>query len=270
MKDSSSSLRRHRQFYIKCAAVLFWLVLWELLARLVGREILVASPLRTGARLFELSQTAPFWRAVFATCLRVLMGFGLSVVFGAALAVLTSRFRLLRHLFAPLLGVLRATPVASVIILALVWLSTARIPVFVVFLMVTPIIWTNLYAGLAELDARLLEMGELFRFGRVKKLRYLYLPALMPYLVSGFVTGLGAAWKSAIGAEVIARPAGGMGRAVYDSRIQLLTADLFAWTIAVIALSILLERVMLYLLAALRHKLAGTKRRVKHADSGLM
>ncbi|MCL2588210.1 MAG: ABC transporter permease subunit [Oscillospiraceae bacterium] len=258
--------RRHKHILITLAAILFWLLVWEAVFRLVGREILVVSPIRAVSRLFELGQTAPFWNAVFSTCRRVLEGFGLSVFVGSALAILTSRSQFFRYLFAPILKVLRATPVASVILLFLVWMATARVPVFVVFLMVTPIVWTNLFAGLEVMDAQLLEMGQVFRFGTWKKIRYIYLPALMPYIVAALTTGLGAAWKTAIGAEVIARPAGGMGRAVYDTRIHLLTADLFAWTIAVIALSVLLEKVMVLLLAFLNRKLAGTKRRVKYAD----
>ena len=220
----------------------------------------MVSPVRAAGRLFELGGTAAFWHAVLSTCLRVLEGFGLAIVTGSILAVLTSRFAILKYLFQPFLGVIRATPVASLIILALVWLAVARIPVFVVFLMVMPIVWTNLFAGLDVIDPQLLEMGRVFQFGCWKKLRYIYLPSLMPYIVSALVTGLGAAWKSAIGAEVIARPVGSMGRYVYDSRIHLLMADLFAWTIAVIVLSVLLEKLMVRLLGILSRRLAGTRR----------
>jgi NitT/TauT family transport system permease protein len=196
----------------------------------------------------------------------VLEGFGLAILSGSILAVLTSRSAFMKHLFQPFLGVIRATPVASLIILALVWMATSRIPVFVVFLMVMPIIWTNLFAGLEVIDPQLLEMGKIFKFGRWKKIRYIYLPSLMPYIESGLVTGLGAAWKTAIGAEVIARPAGGMGRKVHDARIQLETADLFAWTIAVILLSVILEKLMVKLLGVLSRRLAGTRRKLHERE----
>jgi len=252
---------RVKKIGIKLTATLFWLLIWEAAYRYVGREILVVSPVRAVSRLFELAATPEFWSAVLATNVRVLEGFGFAILVGSVLAVLTSRFALLRHLFQPFLGVIRATPLASIIILALVWLATARIPAFVVFLMVTPMIWTNLFAGLEVIDVQLLEMGQVFRFGWWKKIRYIYLPSLMPYIVSALTTGLGAAWKTAIGAEVLARPAGTMGRHVYDARIHLLTADLFAWTIAVIALSVMLEKLMVWLLAFLSRRLAGTKGR---------
>ena len=259
MKTSTSRTKTHKNIGLFLFAILFWLVVWEIAYRYVGSEVLVASPLRTASRLAELAGTLPFWQAVLTTCVRVLEGFGLAILVGVILAVLTKLSVILRSLFQPLLGVIRATPVASVIILALVWLATSRIPVFVVFLMVMPIIWTNLYTGLEEVDPQLLEMAKVFKFGLWKKIRYIYLPELMPYIVAACTTGMGIAWKTAIGAEVIARPSGTMGRAVFDSRIYLQTADLFAWTIAVIVLSVLLEKTVVKLLAMLSRRLAGVK-----------
>ena len=241
---------------IKLGAVLFWLLVWELIYRYVGREILIVSPVRAASRLFELAGTQVFWDAVASTCFKVLEGFVLAIAAGSVLAVITNRSAFMKHLFSPLLGVIRATPIASIIILALVWLATGRIPVFVVFLMVLPIVWTNIYAGLDVVDIQLLEMGRIFRFGPWKTIRYIYLPTLMPHIVSALTTGLGVAWKTAIGAEVIARPAGTMGGFVYNSRIYLQTDDLFAWTIAVILLSVLLEKLMVRLLSFLSRRLA--------------
>jgi len=259
MKNSSSWGSRHKHLGIKIIAILFWLLVWEGIYRYVGREILVVSPVRAATRLFELGGTPRFWSAVLSTFSRVMEGSGLAVLTGSVLAVITSRSAILKHLFQPFLAVLRATPVASLIILALVWMATVQIPVFIVFLMVTPIIWTNIFAGLEVIDKQLLEMGKIFKFGRWKRLRYIYLPSLMPYIVSALITSLGAAWKSAIAAEVIARPTGTMGGHVHDARIHLLTADLFAWTIAVILLSVILEKLMVWLLRVLSDRLAGKK-----------
>ena len=257
MRSFSSWGNRQKRIVIRLVAIVFWLLVWEAVYRYVGQEILVVSPVRAAKRLLELGASRPFWVAVFSTCLRVLEGFTLAILVGSVLAVITSRSPFLKHLFQPFLGVVRATPVASIIILALVWMATAQIPVFVVFLMVLPIVWTNIFAGLEVIDVQLLEMGRIFKFGQWKRIRYIYLPSLMPYIVSALTTGMGAAWKSAIAAEVIARPSGAMGGFVHDARIHLLTADLFAWTIAVIMLSMILEKIMVRLLKIMSRRLAG-------------
>jgi len=254
-------LDRLKKIGIKIFAVLFWLLVWEALFRYVDREILIVSPVRAAARLIELGGTVEFWRAVAGSCLRVLEGFGLAILTGSFLAVITSRSAFLKQLFQPFLGAIRATPVASLIILALVWMATTRIPVFVVFLMVTPIVWTNVFAGLEVIDTGLLEMGIVFKFGLWKRIRYIFLPSLMPYIVSALTSGLGAAWKSAIAAEVIARPIGAMGSHVHDSRIHLLTADLFAWTAAIIIICVILEKLIVRLLRVIGDLLAGKRRK---------
>jgi len=158
----TSSLLRSKIYTV--ISLLFWLILWEIIYRYVGREILVVSPFRAVTRLFEIANTPSFWAAVYSTCLKVLEGFAHSIWVGVALAVLTRKFVFLHYLFKPFLGIVRATPVASIIILALVWLTTSRIPVFVVFLMVMPIIWTNIFAGLTVVPIQLLEMGKIFKF----------------------------------------------------------------------------------------------------------
>ena len=62
-------------------------------------------------------------------------------------------------------------------------------------------------------------------------------------------TGLGFAWKAGVAAEVIANTKMSIGAQIYDSKIYLDTLNLFSWTIVIIALSILLEKVVTKLLS---------------------
>ena len=147
-------------------------------------------------------------------------------------------------LLSPLRGVIRATPVSSFIILVLLWIQRGRVPAFISFLMVLPIVWTGVQQGLHATDPQLLEMARAYRFSRWKKLRYLYAPSVRPYFAAACMTGLGFAWKSGIAAEVIALPALSVGKNLYDAKIYLERADLFAWTLAVILLSLGLEALL--------------------------
>jgi NitT/TauT family transport system permease protein len=230
----------------KLAVALFWLAVWQVAYRCTGQELVLVSPLASVSRLGELGRTLPFWRAVLASCGRILSGYLLAVVAGVMLAVATAASRLLYHLFSPLLGMIRATPVASFIILALVWLATGDIPIFISFLMVVPLIWANVHTGITNTDIRLLEMARVYRFSPARKIGYIYVPSVMPYFTAACSTGLGFAWKSGIAAEVIALPAFAIGKQIYNAKIYLETVDLFAWTIAVIFLSVLLERTALW------------------------
>lgn len=231
-------------------AAAFWLAVWQVLAVLVGQELLVPTPRLTAQRLWQLGQTAVFWQAAGASLLRVVAGFAIGVVAGGVLAVLTARFEAANALFSPLLKLIRTTPVASFIILAFVWIRTDWLPVFIAFLMVLPVVWGNVDKGLRETDRRLLEMARVFRFGRRRTLLHIRIPSVMPYFLSACTTSLGLAWKSGIAAEVICRPDHSIGRLLQTAKNHLETAEVFAYTIAVVVLSILLEQLFVRALRA--------------------
>ena len=215
---------------------------------LVGQDLLLASPLAVLRRLFVLVQTGLFWEAVGFTMLRILCGLILGVLVGCLLAVVTTAVPFLSALFQPLLHLVKATPVASFIILALVWIKKDSVPVFITFLIVLPILWANVCEGIRQTDVGLLEMANVFRLGRKKTLTAIYLPSVLPYFASGATTAMGLAWKAGVAAEVIAMSNHAIGYQLYRSKINLETADLFAWTAVVILLSVLLEALLRLLL----------------------
>jgi NitT/TauT family transport system permease protein len=213
----------------------------------------------TLTRLSELVVTPLFWLTVRGTTTRVLQGVLLAFAFGCVLAVLTKRFLLLKIVFEPILGIFRAMPSASIIILALVWLPTFRIPVFIIFLVITPLIWANIYEGLGSVDVKLLEIAKIFKWSFWKRIRYIHMPHLAPFIASALSTAFGQGFRTAIGSEVIARPPNSMGRMIYDARIYMQTINLFAWTVAVLVVSVLIVKITTKLLRLLSDKLAGTK-----------
>ena len=227
---------------LRLGAVAVWLLLWQLASMAVGLPLLLPSPLAVLLRLGQLCTGADFWLTVASSLLRILLGFLLGVLFGTALAGLCWRFRLIDVLARPLLGVLKSTPVASFIILALVWVKTTWLATVISFIMVLPLIYANVREGIDSADRQLLEMAQVFRLSRRKVFRYCYLPAILPFFLSAISSALGFAWKSGIAAEVLGRPARAIGSQIYDSKIYLETPDLFAWTLVVILLSVLLER----------------------------
>lgn len=238
-------------------AAAFWILVWQLAYSRVSQDIILASPAQTAQRLLSLCTQAEFWRSVGFTVLRVLAGFSAAVVFATVLAALTAGFNAANILFSPLLSVVRATPVASFIIIALVWMNRDAVPIFIAFLMVVPVVWANVFAGIKATDTRLLEMAKLFRFSPLRKLRLVYVPSVIPHFVGACSSGLGFAWKSAIAAEVLSLPRKSVGVELYSAKIYLETADLFAWTAAVIILSIILEKIIMRLIASAGARLGG-------------
>ena len=210
----------------------FWLGAWQLAAIWVDTvytpghgALLLPSPLLVWERLAALAARPSFWRTAA----------------GTLLAVITSALSWADWLFRPMVKVIRAVPVASFIVLVLLWASTGRVPAIVSGLMVLPVLWGNVCKGISQTDGQLLEAARAYRFGRWKTLRLVYVPSVLPYFASGCATGLGLAWKAGVAAEVLCQPRLAIGTQVYRAKITLETPDLFAWTAVVIALSFLLE-----------------------------
>jgi len=226
----------------------FWLGVWQLAAMAVDAELLLPAPLSVARSLIALAETAEFWLSALYTLLRVVLGLLGGTATGIVLAVLTHFCRWADLLFSPAVRVVRATPVVSFILLIYLWVTRANIPGVIAGLMVLPVIWGNMAAGLAAVNKQLLEMSRAYRFSRLKTLRLIYLPSLHSYLTSGVLTAFGLAWKSGVAAEVICPPRMAVGSRIQAARLALETPELFAWTIVIIVLSLVLEKLLRRLL----------------------
>lgn len=236
-------------------AAAFWLAVWELASLAVGLELLLPSPRSVAVTLAALAGTADFWLSVGGTLLRVFAGLMGGAVLGGALAFLTHFCPWADVVLSPAIRVIRATPVVSFILLVYLWVTRTNIPGVIAAAMVMPVVWGSLTAGLEAVDGGLLELARAYRFSGGKTLRLIYLPALRPYFSAGFLTAVGLAWKSGVAAEVICPPKLAIGTQIYQAKLALETPELFAWTLTIIVLSLLLEALARRLLAG---KGAGT------------
>ncbi|MCL2004120.1 MAG: ABC transporter permease subunit [Oscillospiraceae bacterium] len=229
-------------------AALFWLAVWHIASVLVGNDILLVSPLAALTRLFEMALTPWFWSSAAFSLLRIMGGFFSALAAGTLLAVAAARFPLVKALLAPLTGAAKAVPVASYTILLLVFLRARSLSFIIAFLMILPIVYDTLSEGLRNTDRKLLEMAKVFRVPPLRRLRSIYIPQILPYLISAVGVGVGIAWKSGVAAEVIGLPQGSVGSRLYEAKLFLDMRGLFAWTVAVMLLCAGLEKLTLWLI----------------------
>lgn len=232
---------RRRALWLAAA---FWLCLWQVLAMRLDLPLLLPSPLAVALRLGQLAATGAFWRTIAYSLLRILGGFGLGLCCGGLLAGLGARFGAVEALLAAPMAIIKSTPVASFIILALVWLPSPALSLFIAFLMVLPLVYENVSQGLHSADPQLLQMAAVYHLPPRAVLHHIYLPAALPYCLAAVRSSLGFAWKAGIAGEVLAIPAGAVGTQLYNAKVTLETPDLFAWTAVIVLLSMLLERVV--------------------------
>ena len=221
----------------------FWIVIWEAISLVVGQELLVPSPLLTLKTFVRLAASSKFWLSTGLTLLRIAVGFIAGTLLGALLAFATHYSKAVDMMISPVIRLIRAVPVASFIILALVWIKTEALPSFISAAMAAPMVWQNVRGALkSDVDPKLIEMARVFRLGKGRIFTKIVLPSIAPAFVSSSVNALGFAWKSGVAAEVICQPVFSIGRQLQTAKLTLETAEVFAWTAVVCLLSTLLER----------------------------
>lgn len=243
----------------RIAAIIVAILLWQLLAMKLDQKLLLATPVDVAKTLGVLVKSQEFYSAIAYSMGRILIGLLIGAAVGIACALLAGRWHFMEVLFWPYFSAMKATPVASIVILCLVWLSGRRLSVFIVFLVVTPVIYTNILAGIKNLDLKMKDMARVFGINGIRRLLYVYLPELKTYIIAAFALATGMAFKAGIAAEVIGTPGGSVGKMLYNAKVYLETPELFAWTLVIIVLSVVVEQVILGLV---KRMFAGLQRHV--------
>lgn len=240
--------KKWRQFLGLFAAVVFWIGIWFLLAEKIDQAIFLPKPAAVYRAVVRLACTRDFWSTVGASFLRILKGFLSAVIAGCLLAAFSYFFSVIKCLTAPAIQLMKAVPVASFTILALLWVDSDRLAELVAFIIVLPVIYINLLKGFESVPGELLEMAKVFDVPLFRRIRFLYIPAVFPAFTAACTIGLGFCFKAGIAAEVIGKPPHSIGGKLYEAKLYLMTDELFAWTAVIVVLSMILERFCIYIL----------------------
>lgn len=257
------------------AVAAFWLAVWVLVAALVAQPLILPGPGAVALALLRLVCDGGTWAILAGSGARILGGLALAAVCGGVLAGVSVRSRAFAHLVAPALSFVKATPVACVVVLLLIWLGSARVSIAAVFLMALPGVYFSLAEGLAQVNKPLEQM---FRLHGVRGWRLFCAHTwreVLPFVLSCARAVIGMSWKAGVAAELIGMAVGTVGERIYQAKLLIETADLLAWTVLVVAASWACERVLVWLLrvsgpvawgAAVRAHGRGARGRAGAAD----
>ncbi len=235
----------------RAIAVLFALVLWQIAAVKVGKEMLLASPVSVLFRFGTVFAEPGFISTVLFSYLRIMAGFFAAFFFGTVLGALAGRIPLIEHFLFPYVITVKTVPVASFIILSLIWLNYNTLTVLISFLIVFPVFYTNVLTGTRSTPQKMKELAQLYNVPWHRQLLYIYIPSVKPYLLSACAAGVGMAWKAGAAAEVIGIIDGSIGEKLYYAKVYFQNADLLCWTLIIILLSVLSEKLFVLLMKAL-------------------
>lgn len=236
----------------KISAVLFWIAVWLLLFKIIDNSFLLCSPFQIARKISELVVTKDFWITTLISIVRVSVGYVSGIIIGLVLAILSSANTYIEELLSPLITVIKTTPVASFILLVLVWIKKENVPSFISFIMVLPIAWSNISMGISRVDKKMKEVGKIYKLSAKNVIKHIYIPSVKPYFLSACTTSLGLSWKAGVAAGVLSQPNYSIGANLYSSKIYLETDNLFAWTAVVIIISLILEKAVKSLINRVR------------------
>lgn len=232
------------------AVAAFWLAVWVFAAALVAQPLILPGPGIVAVALLRLVCDAGSWAILVGSGARILGGLALAVACGGVLAGVSVRSRTFARLVAPALSFVKATPVACIVVLLLIWLGSARVSIVAVFLMALPGVYFSLVEGLTQADKPLKQM---FRLHCVRGWRLFCAHTwreVLPFVLPCARAVIGMSWKAGVAAELIGMAVGTVGERIYQAKLLIETADLLAWTVLVVMASWACERVLVWLLRA--------------------
>lgn len=252
-QEMTSIIKSKKLYWL--LSIIFWILLWFILSLIVGEELFLPSPWETILSLIKNIESGEFWLSILTSFKNIILSLLLSFSLSLVVALFANYFFFLESLLSPLVKTMRSVPVASIIILILLWVKSKNLPLVVSFLMTFPILYSSLLSGLKNTDSRLLEMAGNYSVSTIKRIRYIYLPSIFPSLKNGLRNAIGFAWKSSVASEVIALPENTIGSMLYEAKIYLMTDSLFSLTLAIVLLSFSLEKLSILLLDRLERRI---------------
>ncbi len=236
---------RHRKHSVVIIAG--WLMIWQIVSMCVNNSILLVGPIDTLVVLLEKIAEWPFWKSVFGSVMRITAGFLAGWLLGLMLAMLSGWKRMAEEVLKPVIVLMKTVPVASFVVLFLIWFRTDVLAVVISMFVVLPNVYLSTLEGIKSTDGKLLEMAKVYDLHPVDRFFYIYRPALKPFWDSCMKLSIGMSWKSGVAAEVIGTPDFSIGEQLYMSKIHLDTSGVLSWTVVIILLSFVCEKSFLWL-----------------------
>lgn len=223
--------------------VAFWLVVWHIAALVVGNNILAVTPLETFKTVIDIVKSGGLVAVLAGSMGRIAAGLLFAVVFGFVFGICVARMNIIKKMLSPLILSIKSVPVASIVVLLLIWQGSENLSVWISLLIAFPIIYTNVYEGIKNTDKKLLEMADVFNIPFWNRIWYIYRPSIKGYILGGMKLAAGMSIKAGVAAEIIGLPQNSFGEKLYEAKIYLATDELFAWTLIIVGVAFLFEKI---------------------------
>ena len=223
--------------------ILILIILWQSMALLVDREILIPLPSHVFTQMFNDLSDPSFYYTVFTTLFRVIKGLALAVSIALIMGVTGGLYPKVADYFSVINDIIKSIPNISYIIIILIWLGSESSVIIVSFFILFPTFYANVLLAMNSLSKDLQDVMKVYPESSYHKLIKVYLPQIYPYLLSALRVGFGLGFKVSVMAEILTQVQIGVGKQLSFDRNMLDMTGIFAWTIWIIIISLLVENI---------------------------
>lgn len=241
-------MKNKSNVFLKICSIIFVFGVWKAVSLSVNNYILLPEPIQVLKTLAGDIRDGGFWQTIFFSVARIGKGFLIAFVMGFIFGAVGYKFKVIRILIAPFINIVKSIPVASFVVLILIWSGSKNLSVWISFLVVLPFIYESTLAGFESTPKETIELKTVYQVRFYHRWFYLYRPFVLPYVINASGIAVGMAWKSGVAAELIGTPRFSIGEKLYMSKIMLDTASVLSWTIVVVLLSVICEKIFLCIL----------------------
>ena len=242
MKISNTRYKNFIRVGLYGLSIILWIIIWHFLALHIDKEVFLPTPQKVfNVLVHNLLPSEAFRLSVMSSLCNIGYGFLIGLILGLIFAVLASLSSIIEAFLWVPINILKTVPVASFVILSLLWIDSKDLAIFIPAIVAIPTIYISTLTGIKETSGKLLDMAKVFKIPYMKRIFSIYVPSIIPYFLSASSLAIGMAWKSGVAAEVIGLAKNTIGNELYKSKLYFMTPELFAWTIVIVILSIICE-----------------------------
>lgn len=233
---------------------LILILIWYISSFSIKSSLILPFPHEVFARAYKLLKTYDFWLHMKITIFRCFVAFAISLFLSLILGLLCGISPSFDAFFSLPMNIVKVTPVVSFILLAIFWFTSSKVPIFVAVLMCLPVMTNAVSSAIKNSDKKLYDMTIIYNYTKFQKLRWFFIPTILPYFTSGAMTSLGLTWKVVIAGEILSLPKNATGTLLQSAKVHIETVDVYAITIIIVFFSYLCEKIFSLLVKSLKKK----------------
>lgn len=230
-------MKLKRQVVFVCAIIL----LWWLLFMYIDNELMLPNPFAVFKQMIQHVTSLLFYQSVMTTLLRMISGFLCALFIAITCGYVSMLYPLFYRLLSPLNFFAKSVPNIAYILIILVWFGNELATSIIIFLIIYPILFENFYQAFAHFDPTLKDIMKLYPKSPLHELWYIYLPNIKAVCIASITSAASLGIKVGVMSEILGSIQVGIGRQLQIARLQIDMTEIFAYSIWLMIILLILE-----------------------------